>query len=250
MISYRCPDCGADQEHFHHHASTAPATVECVGFREAEQRYEEIKHEVVQPDGSVLIEIERVALAAALTPCTGTALQRESLPGELWAKPARGFEDIVVYEHTDWETRSDDFKRSHQRFYVPGRNNEPTEPGMRRVVMNSMADYNRFIKRANEAITSDMRDHRDMHREYWNARRKALRDDVNARVGPVRSHPLIAYLMRTIRARSDRKSDQRYGKPLDAQFQAQIIERNQSNMQDWCAEDSGGRRGWKSQRAR
>jgi len=246
MISYRCPDCGCDDEHFYHSASSAPATVECRGFKSSGPQYQEIEHEVVQSDGTVLIELERVELAPTLTPCTGTALQRASFPGELWARPARGFEDIVVYEHDNWEGKSDDFKRSHQRYYVPGRNYEATEPGMRRVVLNSMAEYNRFIKRANEEITSDMRNHRDMHRAYWEARRRAMRADVDARVGPVRSHPLISYLMKAMRRRSDAKSDARYGKSLDAHFHSQLLEFNQSNMQDWCDADTN----WRSTRAR
>ena len=246
MISYRCPDCGRDDEHFYHRASAAPASVQCVGFREAEERFEEIQHEVRNVDGTLTIEVELVALAPTLTPCAGTALQRETLPGERRARPARGFADIVVYEYDNWDGKSDEFKRGHQRYYVPGRNYESTEPGMKRVVLNSMHDYNRFIKRANEEITSDMRNHREMHRTYWEARRKALREDVNARVGPVRTHPLIAHLMRAMRQRSDRKTQERYGKPLDAHFHSQLLEFNQGNMQDWCDAETR----WRSRRAR
>jgi len=245
MIDYRCPDCGRDDERFYHSRGAALASIECTGFKQSAPRYEEIEREVPQPDGTVLIEKERVELAPALEPCTGTALQRVSLPGELWARPARGFADITVLTYPDWDSRSDDFKRSHERYYVPGRNYE-REPGMQPVVMNSMADYNRFIKKANEDITSRMRDHRYMHEEYWKQRRKALREDVNARIGPSRSHPLVAFLRRAMQARSDRKSAWRYGKPLDAHFHSALLEFNQGNLQDFCAEDTG----WKSQRAK
>jgi len=243
MISYRCPDCGADDEHFYHSASRAPETTECRGFKEAEAQFEEIKREVKQPDGTVVIEIEKVELAPTLTPCTGTSVQRVSLPGELWARPARGFEPLVVYEVADYESKSDDYKRSHNRFYVPGRNNEPTEAGMRRIELTNMHEYNRWVKGANEYETQKMRDHRDMHKEYWGQRRKAMRDNVNARI---RHSPLLVSLARLIRARSDTKSNARYGKPLDAHFHSQLLEFNQSNMQDWCDKDTG----WKARRAK
>ena len=49
-----------------------------------------------------------------------------------------------------------------------------------------------------------------------------------------------------MRARSDRKSAERYGKALNANFHAQLLEFNQSNMQGFCAEDTG----WRERRAR
>jgi hypothetical protein len=84
---------------------------------------------------------------------------------------------------------------------------------------------------------------RETHREYFAEQRKKVRDDVNARFSQSSRYLGLRQLMR---ARSDRKSAERYGKALNANFHAQLLEFNQSNMQDWCAEDTG----WKSRRAK
>lgn len=243
MISYRCPDCGSDDEQFHHQRANAPSGVACRGTRVIERPKEKIEHQIKNADGTVTIEIEAVEVAPKLEPCGGTALQRESMPGELWARPARGFEAMVIYERMNYDALPADTKRSLNRFYIPGRNNEPTEPGMRRIEITNIAEYNRVSKEINAYETQKMRDHRAMHEYYWSQRRKALRDDVNARI---RSNPTLMALTRMVRARSDRKSAVRYGKSLDAHFHAQLIEFNQGKIQDWCAEDTG----WKSRRAR
>lgn len=244
MVSYRCPDCGADDEHFYHSAADAPASLDCRGLKMSAPAYKEIQREVANPDGTVTVEIEKVELAPTLDLCGGTAMQRVSLPGEMWARPARGFEPLVIYERANYESLPDDQKRSLNRFYVPGRNNEPTEPGMKRIEITSIAQYNQEIKRINEYETQQMRDHREMHRVYWSARRRAMRDDVNARI---RHSPLLVALARMARAHSDRKSAVRYGgRNLDAKFHAQLIEFDQGKIQDWCDADTG----WKSRRAR
>lgn len=175
--------------------------------------------------------------------CTAPALRRFTLPGEGVALNARRFEQLSVYEIANYDSKPDDYKRSHNRFYVPGRNTEPTEPGMIRHDITNMQAYNRFIKNVNSHELEKMRDHRSMHEAYWGARRKAMRDDVNARI---RHEPLLLSLARIMRKRSDQKSNQRYGKSLDPHFHAQLLEFNQSNMQDFCAEDTN----WKSRRAK
>jgi hypothetical protein len=224
--TYRCtdPECGGEHEEYRQNPRALPYAKVCGCFRTIES-------------------------GEAVT-CTAPALRRVTYPGEGVALNARRFEPLCVYERANYDAISDDRKRSLDKYYIPGRNNEPTEPGMIRHELTNMAEYNRFIKGVNEHETQKMRDHRSMHEEYFKARRKAMRADVDSRVGPMRSHPLIAYLRRAMRARSDAKSARRYGKPLDAHFHAQLLEFNQSNMQDWCAEDSGGRRGWQSRRAR
>jgi hypothetical protein len=181
-----------------------------------------------------------------LSTCTAPALRRVTYPGEGVAVNARRFEQLSVYEVADWDRKSDDFKRSHQRYYVPGRNNEPTESGYLRHDITNIQAYNKFVKRVNADEIAKMKDHRDMHREYFGARRKAMREDVDARVGPARSHPLVQMLRRAMRARSDSKFNARYGKPLDARFHAQLIEFNQGNIQPWTAEDTN----WRDRRAR
>ena len=246
MVSYRCPDCGCESEHFHFRAAEAPASVYCTGTKFVEQAAQKVERQVVQPDGTVLIEYEEVEQAPVLEVCTGTQLQRDSWMDPQWARPARGFEALVIYERANYDAESDDFKRGHDKYYIPGRNNEPTEPGMKRIEITQMHQYNQVIREINNYETQKMRDHRSMHEEYWKARRKAMREHVDARVGPQRSHPLIQYLRRVMRARSDQKSNARYGKPLDAHFHAQLIEFNQGKIQDWCAEDTG----WKARRAR
>jgi len=244
LVSFRCPDCGWDGEHFYHQRSYAPAAIDCLGTKVSEPVFEEIEREIVGEDGTVTIEHERVELAPTLQPCAGTALQRDSYPGELYARPARGFEAMVIYERANYEQLPDDQKRSLNRFYVPGRNYEPTEPGMKRIEITSIAQYNQEIKRINEYETQKMRDHREMHRFYWGERRRAMRDHVNARI---RHSPLLVALARMARATSDRKTAVRYGgRNLDANFHAQLIEFDQGHIQDWCDAETG----WKSRRAK
>lgn len=246
MISYRCPDCGCESEHFHFRDAEAPAEVACTGTRMVEQAPQQIAREVLQPDGTVLIEYEEVEQAPALEICGQVQLKRESWADPSWARPARGFEAMVIYERAGYDQMSPDFKRGHDKYYIPGRNNEPTEPGMKRIEITGIHQYNRVIKEINTHETQKMRDHRGMHEEYWKQRRSAMRRDVDARVGPQRSNPLIQYLTRTMRKRSDQKSADRYGRPLDAHFHGQLIEFDQGKIQDFCAEDTG----WKSKRAR
>lgn len=246
MISYRCPTCGCDDEHFSHVRANAPASVSCRGVNMVDQPNERVERRIENADGTVTLEYEEVEVAPSMEVCGGTALQRESLPGEQFSRPARGFEPLVIYERPGYDTAPPEFKRSHQKYYVPGRNNEPTEPGMRRIDITGIHQYNRVAKEINAHELQKMTDHRDMHREYFGARRKAMREDVDARVGPARSHPLVQMLRRAMRKRSDGKFNARYGKPLDAHFHSQLIEFNQSNMQPWTAEDTG----WKDRRAR
>jgi hypothetical protein len=247
MISYRCPDCGSDDEHFHHSRTAAPASIECRGTRVVEQARQKIERQIVDPTtGTVTIEYEEIETAPQLAVCTGTAVQRDSLPGEIFSRPARGFEALVIYERAGYDSFTPEQKRSLQKYYVPGRNYEPTEPGMKRIEITNMAQYNRLVREVNRHEIAKMSDHREMHKTYFDARRKALRDDVNARVGPQRSHPLVAYLRNAMRKRSDRKSIDRYGKPLDARFHAQLLEFNQGNMQDFCDKDTG----WRATRAK
>ena len=107
---------------------------------------------------------------------------------------------------------------------------------MERIEITNMAEYNRHIKTINEYETQKMRDTRSMHREYFGARRKAMRDDVNAKT---RHSDLLRSISRVVRARSDRKTDIRYSKALDAHFHAQLIEFNQGKIQDYCDADTG-----------
>jgi hypothetical protein len=181
--------------------------------------------------------------AAEASVCQAAAVRRTTYPGEGVPLNARRFEPLVVYERANYESASDDFKRGHDKYYIPGRNNEPTEPGMIRHEITNIQDYNRFSKSVNAYETQKGRDHRSMHEFYWSQRRKALRDHVDARI---RHNPLLMSLARLIRKRSDQKSAARYGKGMDAHFHSQLIEFNQGSIQDWCAEDTG----WKSRRAR
>lgn len=217
--TYRCTSCGGDHEEYRQSARDLPYATVCG------------------------CAVEATDQNAELTTCTAPALRRVVYPGEGVALNARRFEQLSVFEVHDWENRSDDFKRSHQRYYVPGRNYEPTEPGYVRHDLTNIQQYNSFIKTVNAHELQKMRDHRNMHREYWGARRKALREDVNARLRPL---PLLMSIARMVRARSDQKSDRRYGGSLDPKFHAQLIEFNQSNMQDWCDKETG----WKPRRAR
>ena len=137
--------------------------------------------------------------------------------------------------------------RGREKYFVPGRNHEPTESGYERIEITDIALYNRVVKEVNRHEVQKMSDHRSMHEEYWKQRRRAMRDHVDARI---RHNPTLVSLARIIRKISDAKSAKRYGKNLDSRFHGQLIEFNQGNMQDWCAEDSGGQRGWQSRRAK
>jgi hypothetical protein len=213
---------------------------EGVLLSEPEIEKRQVERKIDNADGTQTIEYEEVELelAPTMSICTGTMTQCSLLEVPRYGvRNARGFEPLVVYE------RVGELARGQDRYYVPGRNNEPTEAGMKRIELTNMAEYNRFVKTANEYETAKMRDHREMHRFYWNSRRKAMRDHVDARI---RHSPLLVSLARMVRARSDRKTDVRYGKPLDAHFHSQLMEFNQGSIQDFCAEDTG----WKATRAR
>lgn len=239
MISYRCPDCGGDDEAFHHSRSNAPGSVPCRGVRVSATQKVQVEKRVEGADGTITIELEEVELAPVLEVCGGTAIQRDSIPGEQFSRPARGFEKLSIFERVNYDSLPDDQKRSLNKFYIPGHNSEPTEPGMRRIDITDMATYNREIKRINEYETQKMRDHRDMHREYFKARRGAMREDINARQGHnIRQSPLLKFLTDKMRSRSDGKFNARYGKPLDAKFHSQLIEFDQGKIQDYCSEDT------------
>jgi hypothetical protein len=180
-----------------------------------------------------------------LTTCTAPALRRVTLPGEGVPLNARRFEPLVIYERANYTV--DQLARGLNRYYIPGRNNEPTEPGMKRIELTDIHSYNRVQKEISGWETNLMSARRETHREYFQEQRKKVRDDVNARFSQSSRYLGLRQLMR---ARSDRKSAERYGKALNANFHAQLLEFNQGNMQDWCAEDSGGRKGWQSNRAR
>ena len=220
--TYRCLSCGGEHDEYRQNPRELPYAKVCG------------------------CAVDSTTDAETLVTCTAPALRRVTYPGEGVALNARRFEQLSVYEVADWDHKSDDFKRGHQRYYVPGRNNEPTESGYLRHDITNIQAYNKFVKRVNLDEVNKMKDHREMHREYFKARRKAMREDVDARVGPQRSHPLVQMLRRAMRSRSDGKFDARYGKPLDARFHAQLLEFNQSNMQPWTAEDTN----WKDRRAR
>jgi hypothetical protein len=204
---YRCTSCGGEHEEYRQNPRDLPYAKVCGCVKEA-------------ADGSI-------------ETCTAPALRRLTLPGQGVALNARRFEPLVVYQNA-----ADPSKIS-----VPGRNNEPTEAGYKRVELTNMADYNRFVKQVNASEKAKMTDHRDMHRYYWEARRDAMREHVDARRG---QDTRIIDLVRAVRKRSDQKTAKRYGKGLDPHFHSQLMEMNQSNMQDYCDKDTG----WKATRAR
>jgi hypothetical protein len=243
LTYYRCDCCGADDEHFYRSSETPAATFECRSVQFGEPTYRDIPHEVVQPDGSVIVEIEKVEVASEMTVCPGVMRQRQTYPGEVVQLNARRFEPLVIYERANYDSYTPDQKRQLRKYYVPGRNNELTEPGMKRIEITNMSEYNRVCREINAHEIRVMTDHRSMHEEYWKARRVALRDHVNARI---RHNPLLVAAARAVRRRSDRKFIDRYGKHLDAHFHAQLLEFNQGNIQDFCAEDTG----WKARRAK
>ncbi len=212
---YRCLDCGGEHEEYRTSPRDLPYAKVCGCLTETKLE-----------DGS----IEK---------CTAVALRRTTYPGEGVPLNARRFEPLVIYERAN----SENLGVSQNRFWFPGRNNEPTEPGMKRIEITSIQQYNQVVKRINQYETQKGRDHREMHRMYWGARRKAMRENVDARIRP---EPLYKMLARMVRARSDQKTDKRYGKAMDAHFHAQLIEFDQGKIQDFCAEDTG----WKSRRAK
>ena len=233
MIAYSCPCCGSFEEHFYHRSSDAPETLSCRSVTFAEPEKQTIKQRVVNDDGTESIELVEVELASELITCSGVMPQRESWLESSYARPARGFEPLVVYQSAADPTK----------FSIPGRNYEPTDPGYVRREITSMHEYNKLVKQVNNIERSKMSDHREMHRTYWDARRRAMRDDVNARIRP---NARMIDLARLIRKRSDEKTNKRYGKPLEPNFHAQLLEFDQGKIQDWCDKDTG----WKARRAR
>jgi len=235
MISYVCPCCGAGDEHYYHRQSDAPEFLSCrsVDFLTPEKKT--IEQKIVNPDGTETVELVEVELEPEMTACTGIMTQRESWLDSTTARPARGFEPLVVYQSATDPTK----------FSIPGRNYEKTDPGYKRIEITNMHEYNKLVKQVNNIERSKMSDHREMHKTYWDARRRAMRDNVNARVGSSGMSRIVD-LLRTIRKRSDTKTNKRYGKPLEPNFHAQLLEFNQGKIQDYCDADTG----WKATRAK
>lgn len=233
MISYQCSVCGCQEEHFHHRSSDAPESIQCRSVNLSETKGPKVEHRIVNPDGTETIEYLTVENVPTMTVCPGTLTVRDSWLDSSFSRPARPFEPLVLYQSVVDPTK----------FSVPGRNNEPTDAGYRRVEITSMHQYHKLAKSINNIERSKMSDHREMHKTYWDARRHALRDDVNARI---RHDQGLVNLASLVRRRSDNKSNRRYGKALEPNFHSQLLEFNQGNMQDFCAEDTG----WKSTRAR
>jgi hypothetical protein len=204
---YRCTSCGGEQEEYRTNPHALPQAKVCGCLREGAK--------------------------GAIEKCTAPAYRRASYPGEFVALNARRFEELVIYQSTS----------DPNKFSFPGRNNEPTDQGYRRIEITNMHEYNHWVKRINNIEISKMRDHREMHKYYWNARRKAMRDHINARI---RHSPMLVSLSRLVRRISDRKTDARYGKPLDAHFHSQLLEFDQGHIQSWCDLDTG----WKERRAK
>ena len=212
---YRCLHCAGEHEEYRQNPRNLPYAKVC---------------------GSALEDAE-----GNLTTCTAPALRRVTLPGEGVPLNARRFEPLVIYERANYTV--DQLARGLNRYYIPGRNNEPTEPGMKRIELTDIHSYNRVQKEISGWETNLMTARRETHREYFQEQRKKVRDDVNARFSQSSRYLGLRQLMR---ARSDRKSAERYGKALNANFHAQLIEFDQGNMQDYCDYDTG----WKSRRAR
>jgi hypothetical protein len=212
---YRCLHCAGEHEEYRQNPRNLPYAKVC---------------------GSALEDME-----GNLTICTAPAIRRVTLPGEGVPLNARRFEPLVIYERANYTV--DQLARGLNRYYIPGRNNEPTEPGMKRIELTDIHSYNRVQKEISGWETNLMSARRETHREYFAEQRRKVRDGVNVRFSQSSRYLGLRQLMR---ARSDRKSAERYGKTLNANFHAQLLEFNQGNMQDWCAEDTG----WKSRRAR
>jgi hypothetical protein len=214
--TYRCLSCGGEHEQYSQNPRALP--------------YAKVCGCVVEPTAET---------ETSLTTCTSPAIRRVTYPGEGIALNARRFEPLVIYERPNHESLG----RSQNRYYIPGRNNEPTEPGMKRIDITNIQQYNRVAKEINQYETQKMRDHREMHRVVFQGERELLRARENARVSQSSRYHALREL---IRKRSDQKSHARYGKPLDAHFHAQLIEFDQGKIQDWCDADTG----WKSRRAK
>ena len=245
MISYRCSVCGCDDEHFYHRVSDAPASLQCRSVSMIELEAPHIEHRIANSDGTETIEYETVETIPALSVCEGTLAQRESWMDASWSRPARPFEQLSVCVRVDSTGKPlENLPRDQSRYYFPGRNNEPTPAGMMRVDITSMAQYNKFAREVNDYERSRMSDHRAMHKEYFDARRKAMRDHTNARMGS--SSSLSRMVSQLIRPRYDDKAHRRYSGPLDPKFHSHLLEFNQSNMQDYCDKDTR----WKATRAR
>jgi hypothetical protein len=212
---YRCLHCDGEHEEYRQDPRALPYAKVCGAA-------------IDQADGS-------------LSKCTAPALRRVTWPGEGVALNACRFEQLSIYERADYSLN--DLARGLSKYYIPGRNNEPTEPGMRRIDITNIQQYNSVVKEINTHETALMRARREQHRLYFDEQREKVRDDVDARFSQSsRYFPL----RRLMRKRSDQKSAVRYGKGLDAHFHAQLIEFNQGNIQDFCAEDTG----WKGRRAK
>jgi hypothetical protein len=222
--TYRCTSCGGEHEEFNQNPRHLPyaKVCGCLQLQDADD----------ESDGS-------------LDKCTGVAIRRTTYPGEFVALNARRFEPLVIYERANYDTdmAAGRIPRNIQKYYMPGQNNEPTEAGYKRIEMTNIQEYNRVVREINRHEVQKMTDHRDMHREYFQARRKAMREDVNARI---RHNPTLVSFARIARRLADAKFAKRYGKNLDSRFHAQLIEFNQGNIQDWCSENTG----WKSRRAK
>jgi hypothetical protein len=214
--TYRCTVCGGEHEEYRQNPRELPYAKVC-GCIQVLDRDDE-------SDGS-------------LDKCTGVALRRTTYPGEGVPLNARRFERMVLFRYVG------EPPRGIEKYYVPGRNHEPTESNYERIEITDIAHYNRVVKEVNSHEVRKMSDHRSMHEEYWKARRRAMRDHVDARI---RHNPTLVSLARIIRKISDAKSARRYGKPLDSRFHGQLIEFNQGSIQDFCAEDTK----WRATRAK
>lgn len=216
---YRCTHCSGEHEEYRQNPRNLPYAKVC---------------------GSALEDAEGI-----LTTCTAPALRRVTLPGEGVPLNARRFEQLSIYERVNYGAA--EIQRGLDRYYIPGRNNEPTEPGMKRIDITDIHQYNRVSKEINAHETLMMRARRETHREYFQDERVKMRREVDARFS--QSSRYLG-LRQAMRRRSDQKSVVRYGKALDAHFHSQLMEFDQGKIQDFCAEDSGGRKGWQSNRAR
>lgn len=208
---YRCLSCGGEHEEYRNNPRDLPYAKVC---------------------GCL---VDSISVEGGIDKCSAPALRRVTYPGEGVALNARRFEPLVLYQ-----SAADPSKIS-----VPGRNYEPTDPGYKRIEITSIAQYNTLVKKINESETSKMRDHRYMHQEYWSQRRKAMRDEINARIRNDGAHR-SRLLARWMRERSDSKTIQRYGKPLDAHFHSQLLEFDQGHIQDYCDKDTN----WRATRAK
>src|SRR5580704_15227359 len=140
--TYRCLSCGGEHDEYRQNPRELPYAKVC---------------------GCVVESTPEAAAEGSLTTCTAPALRRVTYPGEGVALNARRFEPLVIYERPNHEQLG----RSQNRYYIPGRNNEPTEPGMKRIDITNIQQYNRVVKEINAHEARKMSDHREMHREYF-----------------------------------------------------------------------------------